>query len=252
VLTALLALTLPVEFSEDAAFRSAYQSKGRLSEAAPIVSSYTKGGLDLGAFGRPGAFFWTACSLTDERADAHGRMFTEVDFGPYWGYDVAIADGWKWKNELSWWNITLPNMAEGVSDDNQYEVWWGTSLANKYVVPSLWLRQGVVTEKWTYFRVGLHRAFELIESVTLTPGLYAELGTEEFFRFRYGERAGGYPDRIASLIEKISLCWSVSKNLDLYAEVYQFDLVSKAVRDRTHSPCRRDHTYFIVGARLHF
>jgi len=233
-------------------FRSSYQSKGKIAEAAPIVSSYTKGGLDLDVFGRFGAFLWTACSLTDERADAHGRMFTEVDFGPYWGYDVTLADGLKWKNEFSWWNIALPNMAEGVPDDNQYEFWWGTSLANKYVVPSLWLRQGVVTEGWTYFRPGLHRSFELVKSLTLTPGIYAELGTLEFFRFRYGDREGGYPDRIASLMEKVALNWAVAENLDLYAEVYQFDLVSKAVRDRTHSPNRRDHTYFIVGARYHF
>ena len=254
---ALLAAALPVHFLEDLAFFSAYQSKGKIVEAAPILAEYVSGDVEIGPFGRIGAFLWTYSSLTKERSDIHYQLCPEIDFGPKWAYDLKFCEGLKWKSAVSWWDITQPSNTpgrRGADADTIYEVWYETSLENEYVVPTLRYRKALIDNDWDYYRVGLMKPIKVVENLTLIPRVEAELGSQDFFDYRYGEMEGGrsHSGGLAALLCRLCVSYAFAKNLNLRVEATQFDLMSKDARHQTHAPNRRDYLFYSVGLTYRF
>ena len=81
--------------------RSSYVSLGKLMEDRPMQITNIRAGYDTGSFGRFGLRNWDVSSITDRRADAHRHALYHTELGVTWQYDLAIADRWKLKSDLT-------------------------------------------------------------------------------------------------------------------------------------------------------
>lgn len=270
ILAAVLALPCagfdlsPFGASLDLQTRSAYHSRMRVVEDRPVQVVDFRLYADVGALGRFGVLNWNYSSLCNRCSDIHRRAFNEVDFAAFWRYDMELTEGFTLCSEvMSWW-ITLPQNIEpyrGKSDNSLYELWYVASLENPYLVPSLLIRRGWLTESWVYFKYGVSKPFEICDfgdasaprPLTLTPGFFVETGSNGLFEMRFGKKASGtYHTGIGSCIAQVSLDYRLSDHVSLSALLQQFGVVSSDARDGVHGNHRRDFTMFRVGARFVF
>lgn len=258
-----------VNFTPDC--RTAYHSRGRISEDRPVSTTLAYVGFDTkgcGDFGKVGLWNFTVSSLGGRRDATHRRPLNEIDYGVFWNYSLDFArfdEGWReWSlttEVLKDW-ITLEGYtaaARATKSNASVNEWRLTqSLENPYVTPYYLLRRGYHPNDWLYVRTGLKRKFELTETLSLTPDLYAENGDNRLFEHRYGEREGGgrYHSGTMAMNLSVQLAWKVSDEVTLFAGVHQFDVVNDEARDsirRQKKPGpRRDLTIATVGMRFRF
>ena len=254
----------PFGVSADMQFRSAYQSRMRVSEDRPVAVMDVRVYADVGPAGKIGLMNWSRSSFTDRKSDVHRRAFSEVDYGVYWRYDLEVADDFTLSSELMHWWITQPQNIEphcGKSNRSTYEFWYELAFRNPYVTPSLFIRRGWINASWVYFRYGAYKPFKVHDfgdaaspkPLVLSPGFFVETADNGVFESRFGKKESGrYHTGIGSCIAQVSLKWKASDNLTLHALVQQFGLVSSDARERVHGNNHRDYTMFRIGMNLSF
>jgi hypothetical protein len=254
----------PFGINADMHFRSAYQSRMRVSEDRPVAVFDIRTHVDVGPLGRVGVMNWNRSSFCNRNADIRRRAFNEVDYAAFWHYDMELTEGVVFSSEFMNWWLTQPQNIEpycGKKDNSTHEFWYVGSLKNPYLVPSLLVRRGWLHNSWVYFRYGVSKPFVVCDLGTaeesrplvVSPGVFAETGDNGLFESRFGKKeSGNYHTGIGTCIVQVSAKWSVSENLSFHAMLQQFSVVSSDARDRIHGNYHRDLTMFRVGMNLSF
>lgn len=249
-----VALSL-LSVSFDAGVRTAYLSRGKVVEDRPVEANELRLAARLGedaCFGQVGVFHFDYSSLTDRCEPRNSWFMREFNWGAFYHYDLELAKDWTLANEVMPYWALLPHT------DPSMEWWFIQSLKNPYVIPSWFMRRGTVTSDFAYFRLGLQKPLSCrdfgLERLTVTPGVYAELGNSALMTGRYGHRedGGSIPTGIQSVIVELLANYRISENFGLFALLQQFDLVNGDARDLSHKPNRRDLTIFTVGLSVRF
>lgn len=258
-----------VNFNPDC--RTAYHSRGRISQDRPVCTTLSRIGFDTkdyGDFGKIGFWNFTVSSLSGRRDATHRRPLNEMDYGVFWNYywDFSqYSDAWKgWglnTEVLKDW-ITLEGYtasARATKSNASVNEWRLTqSLDNPYVTPYYLLRRGHHPGDWLYVKTGLKRKFRLTDTLFLTPDLYAENGDNRIFEHRYGKRAegGNYHSGTMALNLSLELAWKISDEVTAFANVHQFDVVNDKARDNIRTQKKpgshRDLTIATIGLRFSF
>ena len=249
-----VALSL-LSVSFDAGVRTAYLSRGKVVEDRPVEANELRLAVRLGEderFGRVGAYHFDYSSLTDRCEPRNSWFMREFNWGAFYHYDFELAEDWALANEVMPYWALLPHT------DPLMEWWVIQSLRNPYVIPSWFMRRGTVASDFTYFKLGLQKPLSLgdfgLECLTVTPGVFAELGNSALMTGRYGrkEDGGAIPTGIQSVIAELLVNYRINENFGLFALLQQFDLVNADARELTHKPNRRDLTIFTIGVSVRF
>ena len=249
-----VALSL-LSVSFDAGVRTAYMSRGKVVEDRPVEANELRLAARLGEderFGRVGVYHFDYSSLTDRCEPRSTWFMREFNWGAFYHYGLEIAEGWTLANEVMPYWVLLPHK------DPSMEWWVSQSLQNPYVIPSWFMRRGTVSREFTYFRLGLQKPLSFKdfgwERLTITPGVFAELGNSALMTDRYGrkEDGGSIPTGIQSVIVELSAKYRISENFGLFATLQQFDLVNADARELSHKPNCRDLTVFTLGLSVGF
>ncbi|MCQ2390954.1 MAG: hypothetical protein MJ240_05995 [Kiritimatiellae bacterium] len=245
----------PFHFSFRQDVRSAYLSRAKIVEDRPISAYDIFLSADCGDYGVLGTRFWGYSSLCNRRQHVHRRALNEVDYAPYWSYDLDIAQDWRLASSVSCWWITLPGFREdyrGKANNTQFEWWYEGALKNPYLTPSLLVRRGWKTAAWTYYKITLSKPLTLVENWVLTPAIYSEHGCETLYHIRYGAPRHGahYHSGIMAAGPQLSLDWHCAKNLSLFLIANEHFLLNDKARDNAHAPNHRN--YFVVQTGLKF
>lgn len=241
--------------SFDAGVRTAYLSRGKVVEDRPIEANELRLAARLGEderFGRMGVYHFDYSSLTDRCEPRNSWFMREFNWGAFYHYDLALAEDWTLANEVMPYWALIPHA------DPSMEWWFIQSLRNPYVVPSWFMRRGTVTSDFTYFKLGLQKPLSCRdigwERLTVTPGVFAELGNSALMTGRYGlrENGSGIPTGIQSVIVELCANYRINENFRLFATLQQFDLVNADARKLSHKPNCRDLTVFMLGVTVGF
>lgn len=255
-LTAVAASLLSVTFSPE--IRTAYLSRGKIVEDRPIQANGLRLEAKLGEdqrFGRVGFWHFDYSSLTPRVNRAGERFMHEFDWGATYHYDFQIADEWQLSNEVMPCWILVPHSSPTM------EWWVNQSLKNPYLVPTWLMRRGTDGAKFAYFKVGVKKPislqeanWSLIRPLTLTPGIYSELGNSSLMTLRYGKVDNGesISTGIQSFLAEIRADYKLTEHVSLYASLLQFDLINKKARRQSHKPNSRDLTILTMGIRMSF
>jgi hypothetical protein len=238
--------------------RSSYVSLGKLIEDRPMQISFVRAGYDAGEFGRFGIRNWDVSSLTDRRHDAHRHALYHTEFGPIWQYNLALAEGWRIKSDLtrSW---TMYRGFENRASKRTYH-WWqiDQSLENPYVVPFCRLRKCFRGNDYIYFKAGVRKKFTLLDDFYLTPSVFAEGGSSRNQKRVLGAKLGGgeWNDGVASVSFRLELGWKISDCLTAFAFVEQYEVVGGDERRTNGASSYRcahnDWTLGGIGLRMRF
>ena len=251
-------LIAPFFFEASPEVRSTYVSLGRIVEDRPMQVTFTRVGVDAGAFGRFGIRNWDVSSLTDRRHDAHRHALYHTEFGPTWQYDLDIADDWRLKSDLTRSWTMYRGFAEG-SDNKTYH-WWqlGQSLENPYLVPFWRFRRTFRGSDYFYFKAGVRRKVDVWDALSLTPSVFAEGGNARNQLRVLGRRPGdGHWDAGAASVScRLEAAWRFCENVSAFAFVEQYEIVGgnerRAVRASSYRCAHNDWTLAGVGIRLKF
>ena len=247
-----------IELNAQAYVQSAYHSRGKIPEDRPIEANLVTAMMDIGSAGELGLWHWQYHSLTPRCREKADRLFRESDWAIFYRNSYGIAKGWSLKSEYQQRWFTFPFLHSEYRGDCHRvdtEIWGRLTLDNPYLVPSGAIRRGLHRKDYTYFKVGLHRPFGIVEDLTFTPGIYMELADQKTFVQRYGKREGGgnYRTGPQALNIVLRLDYRLTDWLVLYASVTQFDIVSSQARGNTsgYGPvAKRDITYCTVGVSV--
>ena len=219
---------------------------------------YVRGGIDTGKFGRFGIRNWDVSSLTDRRDAVHRHALYHTEFGPTWQYDLDIADGWRLKSDVtrSW---TIYRGFDEVKSNRTYH-WWQVdqSLENPFVVPFWRLRRTFRGSDFFYFKAGVRRRFEVCESLSLTPSVFAEGGNVRCQRRIFGARSEGedWRDGISSVSFRLEAVWRFCENVSAFAFIEQYEVVggdARRANDDSSNRClHNDWTLCGGGFRFRF
>ena len=232
---------------------SAYLSRGRVVEDRPILSNDLDVNLGLGPFGRIGLIHWDYSNLTGHFEDSHRRFVPETDWGVYWGYDWAIAEGVHLDTELMvYWELSHGGRPE--DDPMDYEWRLKQSLKTPYVTAYWKFRRNFQPIQYAYFQVGLKRSFAVCEWLNLIPNCFVDLGNRDCLRKRFGPPpdGGSYGEGAFAGAVELMAEFPVNERFSLHALVGQFGAVNRRGRDNLHAPHRRDLTYGQIGFTLTF
>jgi hypothetical protein len=247
-----------IELNAQAYVQSAYHSRGKISEDRPIEANLVTAMMNLDFAGELGLWHWQYHSLTPRCRYRADRMFRESDWAIYYRNSYGIAEDWSRKSEYQQRWFTYPFLHSEYRGDCHRvdtEIWGRLTLDNPYLVPSGTIRRGLHRKDYTYFKVGLHRQFEIFEDLSFTPGAYMELADQKTFVQRYGKREGGgnYRTGPQALNIVLRFDYRLTDWLKLYASVTQFDIVSSQARHNTSGfgpVAKRDIAYFTVGVSV--
>ena len=247
-----------IELNALAYVQTAYHSRGRISEDRPIEANLVTAMMNLDSVGELGLWHWQYHSLTPRCREKADRMFRESDWAIFYRNSYGIAKDWSLKSEYQQRWFTTPFLHSQYRGDCHRvstEMWGRLTLDNPYIVPSGLLRRGLHSKDYTYFKVGLHKSFGIVENLSFTPGVYMELADQKTFVQRYGKREGGgnYRTGPQALNVVLRLDYKLTDWLKLYASVTQFDIVSPQVRRNTSGygiVAKRDITYMTVGVSV--
>lgn len=246
--------------------RSAYLSRAKVVEDRPIQVEEVRLDSEAGPLGRFGFLVWNYSSLCNRRQHTHRRAFYEVDFAVYWKYQWEIAEDWTLANEAAHWWMILNGIRDG-DEPTTYEWWEECALKNPYLTPSVQIRRGWEHQSWVYFKAGVSKPMtfakirewcgagegsDVWEQLTLSPGVFCELGSEPLFELRYGDQGRDYHAGAMAMRGSLKLTYEPCDTLSFYLSLEQFDLVDHDLRDRAHGINRRDLTFFTVGMNAHF
>lgn len=244
-----------IGLNADAYVQSAYHSRGRVSEDRPIEANLVTAMMNFGSAGELGLWHWQYHSLTPRCREKADRMFRESDWAIFYRNSYGIAKDWSLKSEYQQRWFTTPFLHSEYRGDRHRvdtEIWGRLSLYNPYFVPSGMLRRGLHDKDYTYFKVGVHKSWEIFEDLAFTPGVYMELADQKTFVQRYGKREGGgnYRTGPQALNVVLRFDYKLTDWLKLYASVTQFDIVSPQARRNTSGygkVAKRDIAYMTVG-----
>ena len=250
----------PFFFEATPEVRSTYVSLGKLVEDRPMQITNVRVGYDAGDFGRFGIRNWDVSSLTDRRSDAHRHALYHFEFGPTWQYDIKFSEGWTLKSDLTRSWTMYRGFKSGYGASNRTYSWWqiDQSLENKYIVPFYRLRKCFRGNDYVYFKVGARRRFDVWESLSLTPSVYAEGGSSRHYRRAIGDRTDGgrWHSGVSSVSFRLECEWAFSENCAAFAFVEQYEIVGQGARHAAGaSPYRcahKDWTLGGIGCRIRF
>jgi hypothetical protein len=243
--------------------RTAYISRGHISEDRPIQSNLLRLETQPGDWGAVGLWHWHYNSLTPRLRDKRDRQMTELDWGVLYNYSLRIADGWSLDSEFMtrWFTMLFYHHPyKGKSDHSIFEYYYDASLKNPYLIPTVRFRRGLHGQDYLYSRVGVKKPLQSIcswlpEKLTVTPAFYTDFGNENMRQRRYGQyRPGGsmWGAGVMSILGEVGVSYPINRHFSVYATLQQFAIVSHDARDATHSPKHRDYTVFIAGFKCKF
>lgn len=245
-------------FTAFADVESAYWARGAIVDKNPFSAQFVGLDADLGPFGRIGGYAWSVSSMS-RKGQSAGRQnfYNEVDYAAYYGYELDVADDWALDTTFGPKWVTLPGYHPHAG--TVYEWNLGQALKNPFVTPYYLMRRACYPVDWCYWDVGLNRAWELAEHLTMTVTLFGELGNSRHFLSQYGPHPGGdggYSNGLMALNLLVRMDYAVTDWLGLFAFVHQFDVVSGDARDAldadTNPESLKDLTIFGVGFTLKF
>ena len=113
---------------------------------------------------------------------------------------------------------------------------------------------------WSYWDIGAKRSFALTDDLSFTVDFFGDCGDARHFASQYGPKpdapSSRYRGGLMALNLVLRLDYKITEYLNVYAFVWQFDVVSDEARDTlkaTHLPeARRDLTVGGVGLSLSF
>ncbi len=231
---------------------SAYISRGKVSEDRPIQVNEMRVDTGLGPFGRVGLWYWNFSSLTDRCQHKHRRFVPEQNYGLFHAYDVKIAEGWSFSNEVmvEWQTFHGEKPENGPS---VYEWRIKQSLNNPYATPYWNGRFTVSPLAWNYYQVGLKRTFKIAPWLTLAPNAAMDFADGAGCRKRFGARPeGDYHSGAVSALGELTAVFPVTDDFSFHATVGQFGVINQKGRGNLHGVNRRDLTYGQVGFKLTF
>ena len=238
--------------------RSTYVSLGKIVEDRPMQVMCAYVGVDAGAFGRFAVYNFDVSSLSDRRDEVHRHALYHTEFGPNWRHSLDIADGWRLSTDLkrAW---TLYRGFDNERSNATYHWWQITqSLENPYVVPYYWLRRGIRSSDYFYFRLGVFRRLQLPFDLYVTPSVYTEGGNSRNQRRVLGAKPGGgkWSEGVASVTFRIEFGWYVLENVSAFLFAEQYEVVGESQRransDSSYRCAHNDWTLCGVGVRMHF
>ena len=261
ILTSALLSALSFTYQPDV--RTAYISRGRISEDRPIQSNLLRLDVSLDEWGGVGLWHWHYNSLTDRMREKRDCQLTEVDWGVFYNYGWEIAEGWTLKSEIMvrWFTFLFYHEPyKGTSDHSMLEYYLEQALENPYATPLLRIRRCVHENDYSYFRVGLRRRFpvgwlDCLEGLTLTPAVYVDFGDDNQRKLRYGSRrpdGGDWSSGVMSAMGELTLSYPINRNFSTYMTLQQFGIIDDDARENTHHPYHRDYTVFTVGLKCKF
>lgn len=243
--------------------RTAYFSRGRISEDRPIQSNLLRLDCSLDEWGGVGLWHWHYNSLTDRLRDRRDCQFTELDWGVLYNYSLEIAEGWSLDSEfiVRWFTMLFYHEPyKGISDKSIFEYYYDASLKNPYLTPTLRLRRGLHGQDYLNTRAGLRKpvetdCFGFIEGLVITPALYVDFGNERMRRLRYGAKrpdGSSWGSGIMSIVGELTATYPINEHFSVYSTVQQFGVADHDARDVMHAPNRRDLTILTVGLKCRF
>lgn len=261
IITAAALSALSFTFQPDV--RTAYISRGHVSEDRPVQSNLLRLDYSLGEWGGIGLWHWHYNSLTPRLRNKRDRQMTELDWGVLYNYSFKFCDGWSFENEFMprWFTMLFYHYPyKGKSDHSIFEYCYEASLKNPYLIPTLRLRRGLHSQNYLNTRVGARKPLVqlvswLPDDLVFTPAFYVDFGNDDMLRIRYGQRRpdgsrwGAGP---MSVIGEVSLSYPLNKHFSVFTTLQQFGIVDHDARDVTHSPKHRDYTVFIAGVKCKF
>lgn len=261
VLTTALLSALSFTYQPDV--RTAYLSRGRISEDRPIQSNLLRLDVSLGEWGGVGLWHWHYNSLTDRMREKRDCQLTESDWGVFYNYGWEIAEDCTLKSEvmIRWFTFLFYHEPyKGESDHSMLEYYLEQSLENPYLVPLLRIRRCVHENDYSYFRTGARRKFPIgwfdcLEGLTITPAVYVDFGDDNQRRMRYGSKrpdGSEWSSGIMSVVGEIGAAYPINRHFTAYASLQQFAVVDDDARENTHYPYHRDYTIFTVGVKCRF
>ena len=261
ILTSAVLSALSFTFQPDV--RTAYISRGRISEDRPIQSNLLRLDASLDELGGVGLWHWHYNSLTDRMRDKRDCQLTESDWGVFYNYPWEIAEDWTLKSEIMirWFTFLFyHDPYKGESDHSMMEYYLEQALENPYLTPMLRIRRSVHGKEYVYVRTGVKRKYPVdwcgrLEGLALTPAFYVDFGDDNQRRQRYGAvRPGGgdWSAGVMSVMGELGLSYPLGSCFTAYAALQQFGIVDRDARENTHHPYHRDYTVFTLGVKCKF
>lgn len=233
--------------------RTSYVSLDKIIEDRPMQVMLLRAGADFGEFGRAGVYNWDVSSLTDRKADIHRHALYHWEWGPFYQYDLNLAEEWTLKSDvICAWTIYHGFKPEYKSQ--QIVAWWwqlSESLENPYIVPFWMMRRCLRPSDYFHARMGLRRGFSVWRSLVLTPSVSVSGGSSRDYRRMFGENvvggswgAGG----MFSLSFRLEASWRFDEHFTAFAFVEQYDIIGDDARETTAaSDADWQHKDFAVG-----
>lgn len=223
-----------VHAKAEADVETAYWARGAIVDRNPFSAQSVDLSADLSPFGYVGGYAWSVSSLSRDGQSATRRnAYNEVDYGVYYGYALALADGWALDSTVAKKWVTLPGYRPHAHTISEWNV--SQALRNPYATPYYLLRRAVDGQEWCYWDVGLERSWQLLDRLTLTARVFGELGDARHFRAQYGANPnaadGRYSHGLMALNLLLRLDYAVTDWLSVFAFVHQFDVVASDARD---------------------
>ena len=255
---AILAAFLPFSAQVTPEIRTTYLSLGKIVEDRPMQITSVKAYFGLGDFGKIGFRNWDVSSLTPRRGDVHRRALYHTEYGPSWQHGLDIADDWRLNSELncSW---TVYRGFEN-TDSNKTYWWWQIeqSLANPYLTPYYVLRRCVSGSDYLYCRLGVRRSFPIWSSLSITPALAIDGGSNRNQVRVFGRQADGSSvgTGFYTISPRLELSWKFTGNFTAFIFIEQYEVLGHSAREANRNLNYRcahnDWTHGGIGLRCSF
>ena len=248
-----------LSFNASADVESAYICRGYVWDTRPYSAQSAEVEADFAPFGRVSAYAWSMSAMSGSGHSTPVRYaYNEIDYGLRYAYDWHITDDWTLVNGVAKQWVTNPGVRHGGHSLIDWQ-WFG-ALKNPYIIPYWKLRYIRKPYQAAYWCVGVKRAFELTDDLSLTVDFFGDLGDSRHFGRLFGPKPddpqSDYKAGLHALSLVFRLDYALTEHIGLFAFAGQFCLVSDDARDAikaTHTPeARRDLTYCGIGAQLNF
>lgn len=247
---------VPVELHYRGDIRSAYMSRGKVTDDRPVQTSTAEIGFPLSKddwnFGKIGLWHFHYHSLTPRQREKRDRCFAEVDWGVWYANSWWFADDWAFAGRVTPRWFTLPFWQKKMPTYFEWHTVW--SLENPYLTPSLLLRAGMRPQDYLYLLLGLSKPFDFWDRFAVTPGVYVDISDESMLEQNFGELSGGdrYQSSFGTVQLRLPLDYRLSENVRLFARLEQMVNVNPQARSNLRFCNHSEWTIFTIGADLRF
>ena len=240
--------------------RTAYISRGKVVDAAPISAQFADGKLAIGDFGSIGASVWSASSFSGRGQSVSKRYaYNEADYNLHYCYGMKLADDWTLSSRVAMQWVTFPGYRR---PDLGSRCEWHASqrLENPWLTPYYLLRRAYEPIQWCYWRVGLERRFAIADKFAFIVDGFGEIGDGKLFFSQYGAPVGRDEASSHGGLNALNIVFGVeyalTENIKVYGSVRQFGLVSadarRDVKASSAAQSRRDLTVAMIGVQVRF